>query len=264
MKPYLFHHHTREQLKQLASEGYAVVIPLAATEQHGPHLTVYTDSLICEHVVYSAVETASVSEGCKLLATPMLSIGCSEHHLAFGGTLSFSPETYLRMLKEIGRSLIADGFRKLIFLNAHGGNASVMAQAANDLAVEYPVWTACASYWSIAGPALAACQANEVGKVPGHAGGFETSLILALAPELVDLTRVEASHPERAWVASRTPGTFIGRHRELTGVDGFTDAPIRADGVHGRLYLDIINCEVAKWLVQTCRTMEEEEGLNDG
>lgn len=255
-KSFLFHHHTRDELTQLATDGYAIVVPLAATEQHGPHLTVYTDSLVCEHISYRAVEKASAAA--KLLLAPMLPIGCSDHHMAFGGTLSFSSATYALMLKEIGKSAITSGFRKIIFLNGHGGNELAMHQAAQDLAVEFPVWTASASYWSVARDALAAVKASETGKVPGHAGGFETSLVLSLDAGLVEREQIQPGHPMLPWVASGPAGTFLGRHLQLTGFDGYTDSAALADRDKGTLYLDTIVQSMSEWLVRVCGTMEED------
>lgn len=258
MNSYLFHHHTREELKRMAHEGYAVVVPLAATEQHGPHLTIYTDSLICDHISHLAVEKANLHPSSNLLLAPMLPIGSSDHHQLFGGTLSFSPETYSRMLKEIGDSLVKAGFRKIIFLNAHGGNEHVMHQTAQNLTVEYPIWTASASYWNIAKEALIEVNADEVGPVPGHAGGFETSLIMALAANLVRHDQIVQEHPPLSTSRgiSLPPKTFLGHHGELTGVDGYTDSAYLADGTKGEKYLKIATEAVADWLINIFLTME--------
>jgi creatinine amidohydrolase len=251
------HYHTREEIAEMAGRGFAAVVPLAATEQHGPHLPVYTDTLICEHIAFGAVERAAAQV--PLLVAPVLPIGCSLHHLSFGGTLSFTSPTYLSMLREIGESLVADGFRKIIFLNAHGGNDPVMTQTANDLAVKHPIWTASASYWSVAGQALREAGAGELGLVPGHAGGFETAAILAIRPELVRLDRIGKDHPQRSWINAGPPGAFIGRHGELTGCGGFTDAAAAATAEKGRRCLDIIIDCVANWLVRTVQMMERGE-----
>ncbi|WP_245581132.1 creatininase family protein [Paenibacillus ginsengihumi] len=229
--------------RSMARGGYAAVVPLAAVEQHGPHLPVGTDRMICREVCYRSAERA-VARGAKLLLAPTLAVGCSEHHLAFGGTLSFTSGTYWRMLTDIGESLVKDGFRKIIFLNGHGGNEPMMHQAAQDLAVRHPVWTAAASYWSIARSALEAAGAPELGRVPGHAGGFERSLVLAISPELVKRERMPSSHVERHWIAAGPAGTFVGRHGELTGVSGYTDAADRASAEKGRLYLDAVTVSV--------------------
>ncbi len=261
MKSFLFHEHTREQLKQKADEGCMVVVALAATEQHGPHLPVYTDSLIGEFVATHAVEEAS--KAVPVLLCPLLPIGCSDHHMKFGGTLSFSSATYLHMLRDIGESLVSGGFRKIVFLNGHGGNEPIMHQTANDLAVKHPIWTASASYWSISREELRMANADEVGMVPGHAGGFETSAIMALREDLVAVELIVAEHAERAWINSGPPGTFIGRHLELTGADGFTDAPHMATKERGERYLEAISRSAAAWLINVYHSMERgERSLN--
>ncbi|WP_235781998.1 creatininase family protein [Paenibacillus senegalensis] len=252
---FLFEHYTREELKSMANEGYAVVIPLAATEQHGPHLPVGTDSMICWEISRHSAARAR-DGGAKLLLAPLLSVGSSDHHLAFGGTLSFSSATYLSMLMDLGESLVKDGFHKIIFLNGHGGNENIMHQAAQDLAVRHPVWTASASYWNIARSALEAANAAQLGRVPGHAGGFETSLILAISADKVKQQHSPAQHLERPWIASGPQGTFVGRHGELTGVSGFTDSSIHASASGGKACLEAIIQAVSSWLSEVCGTME--------
>jgi len=249
------HELTREQITRTANEGCAIVVPLAATEQHGPHLPVFTDSLICEYIVSAAVRRAA--ETAPILMTPVLTIGCSQHHLSFGGTLSFNSLTYMQMLRDIGESLVADGFRKIIFLNAHGGNEPIMTQTANDLAVKYPIWTASASYWSLARSTLNELAAEQSGLVPGHAGGFETAAVMALRPDLVRTEHMVTIHESSPWIGTGAPGTFIGRHGKLTGSDGYTDAPNKATAEDGRRYLDaIVNC-TAEWLIRSVGTMEQ-------
>lgn len=248
-----FHHHNRTQLSEMARQGYAVVVPLGTTEQHGPHLPVYTDSIICEHIVSQSVLKSSQS--IPILMAPLLSIGSSDHHLSFGGTISLSSSTYLQMLTDVGESLVTCGFKKIIFLNGHGGNEPLMVQVANDLAVKHPIWTACASYWSIARTALQ--DIKKVGMVAGHAGGFETSLILAIQPDLVLKEHLEnTTHIEREWIGSYPLGTFIGKHNELTGFDGYTDACNKATGEKGKEYIDAIVDSVSEWLVSIYRTMD--------
>jgi creatinine amidohydrolase len=251
------HYYTREAITEMAWQGYAAVIPLAATEQHGPHLPVFTDALICEHIAFAA--GARAADQVPLLVAPVMPIGCSQHHLSFGGTLSFTSSTYLRMLHDIGESLVSGGFRKIIFLNAHGGNDALMTQVAQDLAVKHPIWTASASYWNLARPALREAGADAVGLVPGHAGGFETSAILELRPDLVRTEHLASEHPQRSWIGGGPAGAFIGRHGELTGCDGYTDAPASATAELGRKYLDIVIDCVADWLVRTVRAMNQGE-----
>jgi len=255
MNSILFHDKTRDEISEAARNGYAVVVPLAATEQHGPHLPVFTDSIICEHISTQAVLKAS--QAVPILLAPLLTIGCSNHHLGFGGTISFSSMTYLQMLRDMGESLITCGFRKIIFLNGHGGNEQLMTQTTNDLAVRHPVWTASSSYWTIARAVLEEINADEVGLVPGHAGGFETAAVLALQPGLVRTEQIGATHPKREWIGLGPPGTFIGKHKELTGYDGYSDSANRATAEKGKHYLETIVASVSAWLVMTCRVIDK-------
>lgn len=162
------------------------------------------------------------------------------------------------MLMEVGVSLVKTGFRKVIFLNHHGGNEYAMNQTAQNLANHYPIWTAAAAYWHIAKAALDAVGAGADGPFPGHAGVFETSLIMAIAPDLVKSEEIKNQHPALSWLAGLPPRTFLGRQGCLTGIDGYTDAAHQADAEKGRVYLDMITDEVSKWLVRVCAEMENE------
>jgi creatinine amidohydrolase len=232
-------------------------VPLAATEQHGPHLTVYTDSFVCEHVVSQAVLKASQSV--PILMAPMLSIGCSDHHLHLGGTISFSSSTYLQILHDIGESLVNCGFRKIIFINGHGGNELLMTQTAHDLTARHPIWTACASWWNIADSALEAIHAEKV----SHAGVFETSTIMALRPELVREEQIRTTHTQtpmtREWAGPKPRGTFVGKLVELTGYDGYSEPVYKATADKGNLYLETIVDSVSEWLVNVCRAINKDE-----
>lgn len=244
----------REAISERARGGGAIIVPLAATEQHGPHLPVSTDSLICDYIVRQA--TGLAAQQADVLVAPLVAVGSSHHHLAFGGTISYSSITYLQLLRDIGESLVKAGFGKIIFLNGHGGNEPAMVQTANDLAVAHPIWTASASYWSIARERMQQMNASELGMVPGHAGGFETAAVMALRPELVREEKLAESHTMREWINAGPAGTFVGKHGELTGYDGYTDAPFKATAAAGQRYLDAIVEEVGAWLVGTVQAME--------
>jgi len=251
-----FHHCTREEIARLAKQGTTVVVPLGATEQHGHHLPVYTDSIICEYIVQEAVRKAI--EQIPILMTPLMAVGCSQHHLGFNGTISISSSTYLNMLHDILESLYVCGFRKIIVVNGHGGNHQLMNQAVQDLTVRHQVWTAAASYWNVARAQLNAVNAGEVGKVPGHAGGFETALVQAIRPELVRSERILHNHRELMKKTYSESGVFIGKHGELTGYDGFTDAADKATADKGREYLDIIVQAVSQWFVEVHGVMNDQ------
>src|SRR5690349_8269436 len=178
----LFEEHTREELRALAPKAL-LVLPVGAIEQHGPHLPVGTDRFSAEHIARAAA--ASASRQIPVLVAPTLPFGSSQHHLPFGGTMSLGTETYYRVLTELCESLVSGGFRRIFILNGHGGNNELIQLVARDIALRHPAHLAAAPYWTIAWEALVAEAAHERAGLPGHAGTFETSLIMALRPELV-------------------------------------------------------------------------------
>ncbi|MEF2244193.1 creatininase family protein [Paenibacillus sp. IITD108] len=259
MNAILFHSCTREELSTLAQEGCPVVIPLAATEQHGPHLPVFTDSLISEYISKEAVQQASSASGNPFLLAPIVSIGCSQHHIAFGGTISFRSTTYLAMLHDILESLVSCGFTNIIMLNCHGGNEPVMLQAVNDMAVKHKGWFAAASYWNLI-PSSQKQQLTDVfGPTPGHAGAFETSAIMAIQPDWINDAAISDQHHSVPWHQHTLPNTFLGKQGTLTGFDGYTDSAIQASREKGQWALDqIVIPAVSEWLQQMAAAMKVE------
>jgi creatinine amidohydrolase len=245
MPSYLMHELTREALRDLASRAVAL-LPTGATEQHGPHLPVGTDTLAVECIAREAAQRAG--EHITVIVTPTLPFGSSHHHLPFGGTMSLSTETYYRIVRELAESLIISGFRRIFILNGHGGNHELIQLVARDLALAHPVHLAAASYWTIAWEALVRMETHG-GRFPGHAGAFETSLVLALRPDLVC-----ASLPHREDPAShevRLPAPYrLERHGAWQAIDGYTDSPDRASSAQGQAFLAAISEAVSEALVE--------------
>lgn len=235
---------TRTQLNDLASQGALLVIPLGAIEQHGPHLPTATDAVIIEHLVDRAAAAASVDV--PVVVAPTLPFGSSDHHLPFGGTFSLSTETYLKVLKDIGHSAYASGFRKILFMNGHGGNHELAHLAARDIAREYAMDAGAGSWWQIAAESLQAWSAaGHTGYVPGHAGELETSLMMAIlegagseAPSRDRDLRAEEIRRGRARLR-------IELHGEWVRTDGFTDSPAAATPAAGRALLDEVVARLA-------------------
>ena len=225
---------TREEARAVAPEAL-VVFPVGALEQHGPHAPVGTDDYAVEHVARGAA--AAVTDQIPIVVAPTLPFGCSPHHLPFGGTMSLSTETYYRALRDLTESLIVSGFRRIFIVNGHGGNHEIVQLVARDLALVNPVDIAAASYWTIAWEALVAAGAHQHGGLPGHAGAFETSVVLALRPELIQEPR-----PRRDDAPGRRPAHDDRPYRaEFNGswqrMNGFTDSPARATAELGRAFL---------------------------
>src|SRR5437867_6450480 len=176
---------TREQIRQIAPTT-TVVLPTAAVEQHGPHLPIATDTLACTTICQRAAEIAS-AEGAPVTVAPAVHFGASHHHRPYPGVLSLSLTTFIQVVEEVCESLALSGFKRIAIVNGHGGNDAAIRVAATDVSLAHRVSVAAASYWTIAARALIEDgRVREVGQLPGHAGGFETSLVLALRPELVD------------------------------------------------------------------------------
>lgn len=249
----LFHEHTRTELKALAPDAL-VVFPVGAIEQHGPHLPVATDSFAVEHVTRAAAAQAAAQ--IPLVVAPTLYYGSSHHHLPFGATLSLSTETYYRVLTDLIESLVVGGFKRFFIVNGHGGNDELINLIARDIPLKHPVGVAAACYWNIAWEALVAAGAHNNAWLPGHAGVFETSLILALRPELVLEPR-----PHRDGDFTPNPRSSHTPYRSephnwWVNMDGYTDSPDLGEAERGRRALEIIIAEVAKALVEFYRKTE--------
>lgn len=176
---------TSPQIKAL-SRTIPVVLPIAATEQHGPHLPLATDHIIGRYFAHKLHEHLPE----QVLILPALPVGCSEHHMAFAGTLTFSHVTFATMIVEILTSVAAHGFTNLVILNAHGGNQAIGQVALEMFGARHPeCHVVMATWWRLASQALFDITETGPGGV-GHACEFETSLLLHIAPELVQQDQV--------------------------------------------------------------------------
>lgn len=176
-----FHDMTFPQIHQIPRDSVVVVAPIAACEQHSLHLPTFTDTLL----VTAIAEGAEQRLANQILLLPTLWFGASHHHLRFGATLSASVDTHIDMLCDLVTPLLDDGFVRLMILNGHGGNIDTMQTALRRLQPRYrDRILSAASYWDIAQNELAAL-ADGPRKVMGHACEFETSMIMALRPDLV-------------------------------------------------------------------------------
>jgi creatinine amidohydrolase len=174
-----------------------VLLPLAAVEQHGPHLPLATDRLIADHLA----ATAERLLGEEVLVLPTVAVGVSEHHAAFPGTLSVGHDAFGAYVEQLAGSVLRQGFRSLVLLIAHGGNAAIANVVCERLGARWPdraiVVTA---WWQVAGPELLALSRSGPGGV-GHACELETALLLHAHPELVarELIPARTSAPAFAW-----------------------------------------------------------------
>ncbi len=229
-------HLTRDRCRELGRESL-LVWPVGSTEQHGPHLPVGTDAIGAEWIARAAAER--VSDRLSIVMAPTLWLGSSAHHLPFGGTMSLETETYLRVLSQGAASLIQGGFERIFILNGHGGNHELAQLAARDLALAHDVHIAAGSWWTIAWDELVKAGAADIGRFPGHAGRFETSLILALDPDLVVAPLPHRDDPGQT-DTRRFGGDYRAEHHgSWQAIDGYGDSPDLADAELGRTWLEV-------------------------
>lgn len=177
-------------------QGCIAVLPLGAVEQHGPHLPLGVDRDLAYAVVRRVI--AALEPEQNVLFLPTLAITKSGEHDDFGGTLSLSAETLLAVLRDIAASVARAGVTRLVFLNAHGGNAAVLeiagreARMAHDLIVVACSWFGFADYEGVVPPDA---LPHDI-----HAGVVETSAMLSDYPDKVDMTKAAHFHPAmRDW-----------------------------------------------------------------
>lgn len=166
-----------------------ILLPLGATEQHGPHLAVATDSDIVTKIA-TKVENLLNED---IILCPTLPFGSSHHHLSFGGTISISPLNYTSFLVDIISTIIESGFRRIVLLNGHGGNITPVKQALIVLSDKYDKTVnpniVLATYWELAGKAFAG-ETPMQSPALSHACEYETSLMLHIHPEKVFTDRI--------------------------------------------------------------------------
>lgn len=234
---------TRAELRKRAPSA-TVVLPLASTEQHGPHLALATDRVLAERVARAAAGGAA--EQVPVLVAPALAYGSADHH-RFAGALSLSAGTLAQVLVDLLRSLALAGVSRVFLVNGHGGNTDAMRLAAKDVVNSHRLTVASCNYWDVAANELVALSPE----VPGHAGHFETSLMLAVAPDLVraDLRPDHAVGPPALFAAPPATGISVDSAGEWERVDGYTDASADASAETGRRLYDAIVGKLAEAIV---------------
>ena len=235
--PYL----TSAEIRDLPHKPATVVLqPIAAIEQHGPHLPIAVDTTIVCGVLGSALER--LDRDIPALCLPPLCYGKSNEHVGFPGTITLSAATLLATLGEVCDSLHASGFRKIALVNGHGGQPQVVEIAARDAHERhrdlevFPLFV-----WRVPHCAgeLFPARENELGI---HAGAAETALMLALAPETVHMDRAVDEYPRGLpgtgsllSMEGERPFAWLTHELSTSGVLG---APTLATRARGERLLD--------------------------
>lgn len=193
---------TWPEVEAIDKRNALVVLPLGATEQHGPHLPLYTDTLISSGVLERAMDRLSEEKLVYMLSP--ITISKSNEHRGFPGTLWIGAKTLYDVLFEVGRSVHESDFRKLCFFNGHGGNLGILQAVTRDLSDEFGLLTFVGAAWSyLDAPALPEGVDSRESELGIHANFFETAMVKAMHPDLVHDELAAPSFPN-------LPDTKIG------------------------------------------------------
>ncbi len=231
---------------EFRSEGFdKAVLAVGSTEYHGEHLPYGTDTLVAEHL---AEAVAGRVEG--LLMLPPLPFGMSEHYASFPLAITLTTVTLMRVLREVFDSLLRHGLTRLLIVNGHDGNIAAIEAATREYRVEHPEFKIAVleAWWETAGE-LVPEGTFEVWGGLGHGGEGETSMMLRVAPGLVDMAKARGvvpklpAHVQVKWLFD-----------ELTPF-GVTGDPTKATAEKGRLMRDAL----VDHLVEFIEAMDERD-----
>lgn len=250
----LWHEQSWPAIKSM-DKAIPVVVPLGSMEQHGHHLPLFVDSFQVQRVA-DEVEQRMRD---RILVLPTQWLGCSDHHRDFPGTISVSSSLYGQLIQRVAEGILDAGFRRVLFLNGHGGNEAPAAAALAELVGKNDdadaAHLALASWWQIAADAIS--RQNMGFATPGisHACEYETSLMLVIRPDLVSTATDSTSMLESPWYSTEYGGKvqLFHRYHRLT-VSGSMGSPSAANSEKGaRLLHETVNCvcnflnDMTKW-----------------
>lgn len=233
---------TRDEIGNIDKSKTVVLLPTAATEQHGAHLPVGTDSIILSSLIDFFIQSQTFDEG-NLIFAPQLCIGKSNEHMGFPGTLTFGTQTYYALLHDIAEAIAKSGFQKLVLLNSHGGNTDMLNMISRDLRIDlgldvfvFDWWFT--PFWNKGLEGLK--QSGKYGVF--HACELETSLMLYARPETVHMELAVDEDPveslrDNDYVTILGPYTAGWKTRDVTK-SGVIGAPTYATAEKGEKLFD--------------------------
>jgi len=233
---------TWPQVKEAAAAGKVAVIPVATIEDHGLHLPIDTDLRLCSEVCERAVGAAAD----RAVLVPAINHGYSPHHMDFPGAITIGADTFIKYGVDVCRSLTHHGFRRILIVNGHGSNTPFVDIIARLTVVETGALVAAVNYWNAPGVRDVANSLRESDAIGGmnHACEFETSIYLALRPELVDMSKAvrELSHePTKNYWTDLVGGDgplVMMEHWSAISKSGVMGDPTKASAEKGAKLLD--------------------------
>ncbi|MEB3340136.1 creatininase family protein [Okeania sp.] len=209
-------------------ENVVIIQPVGSIEQHGPHLPLIVDSAIATYVTGKAL--AKLEPHIPAYALPTQYYGKSNEHWHFPGTITLTAQTLMAVLTEIGESIYRSGFRKLVFLNAHGGQPQVIEIVARDLHQKYADFLLFPLLaWRVPNPSAELLTPKEM-ELGIHAGDAETSMMLSMLPDVVKMDKAVCEYPpglpEESMLSMEGNLPFAWLTRELTRSGVLGDATV--------------------------------------
>jgi creatinine amidohydrolase len=239
---------TAPELRELAGADAMVLLPVASTEQHGPHLATGVDTYLCGEACRRTAQLVSARR--PVVVAPTVWMGLAEHHVALGGTFSLSLTTWHALLRDLCRSILNAGFKHICIVNGHGGNMAALAALTTDLTRELDAPIATTSYWNLphANGGFEAILETQTGVQ--HACEAETSMMMAAKADCVRADRLaEAKGPNRSMGAAVGGAMMVWRSfAELTPTGVLGDATC-ATPEKGEQLLDIAARQLADELI---------------
>lgn len=202
---------SRVAIGALDAKRTVVVLPLAAIEQHGPHLPTGTDCFIADGIISEMA--AALAQEVEVVVLPTQAVGASLEHGRFPGTLSISPSSLTDAIVAVGGSIRSAGLRKLVLASAHGGNVAAMTSAALECRARHDMLAVTLTFARLGVPA-GLLDADEIERGV-HGGLIETALLLHFRPELVDMAKA------KDFTSAQSRLTKRFRHLRAYGPVGF-------------------------------------------
>lgn len=231
-----------QDMEQLNKDESVVLLPIAAIEQHGAHLPVGTDSIILEALLSRFAKEKNMEPGNVLIA-PQLYVGKSNEHMGFCGTLTLTAKTLYSVLEELVAAIVKSGFRKIVFVNSHGGNTDLLNLIARDLRINYGCAVYVFDWWFTDFWADILKEEKQSVSKYGvfHACELETSLIMAIAPDTVNSKRMIDETPDEMFEGDKYISLFgpinIGWATKDVSKSGVIGTPSLATPEKGERFL---------------------------
>ncbi|MBD0382657.1 creatininase family protein [Paenibacillus sedimenti] len=250
---------SKVEVAQLPKEDALIVLPVGAIEQHGPHMPVFTDTLISEAMLTEAFE--HLPEDANIWLLPAIPYGKSTEHLGHPGTISLSATTLMAVVMDIAKSLKKSSFEKLVLVNTHGGNADLLSMMAREIRIETgmsvfrldPGGLGSADEWITP-------QEKQYGI---HAGDMETSVVMSAMPHWVDMKQAPTefpNYPDSRYLQLRTRGfAWVMNDLSDSGISG--DAA-QASVEKGQAMLDKYGKDIAEALLEFSKFKMESLKMN--